>query len=89
MDPKRTPESIDGVEIRRLVHCADGTVLGAVRLQSDLPATYAALHRQGWTIARSAEDAPDVANQLAIDAVAPDTLLVKRSTDVQLIDSVR
>ena len=89
MDPKRTLESIDGVDIRRLVHCADGTVLGAVRLQSDLPATYAALHRQGWTIARSAEDAPEVTNRLAIDDVPADTLLVKRSTDVRLIDSVR
>lgn len=89
MDAKTELQSIAGVEIRALVRRVDGTVIGAVRLESALPGTYAALRRQGWTIARSADEAPDVAATLAIDPVPSDVVLLTRETDEPLIESVR
>lgn len=89
MDPKNELESIAGVEVHRLLQSVDGTVFGAIRLTRDLPATYAMVRRQGWTIARSADEAPEVANILALDPVPADTLLVQRDTADQLLDSVR
>lgn len=89
MDWKNELESIAGVEVHSLLHCVDGTVIGAVRLTRDFPATYAMIHQQGWTVARSADEAPALAKRLALDPVPADILLVERDTDVQLLDSLR
>lgn len=89
MDPKDELESIPGVEVHSLLQCVDGTVLGAIRVAHDLPATYAMVHRQGWTIARSADEAPDIANSLTLDPVPADILLVERDTTDQLLEGIR
>lgn len=89
MNPKNELESIAGVEVHSLLQCVDGTVFGAIRLTRDLPATYVMVRRQGWTIAHSADEAPEVADMLSLDSVPADVLLIQRDTADQLLDSVR
>lgn len=89
MNAERDLGSIEGVEVDSLVRLVDGTVFGAVRLRGDLPLAYARIKRQGWTIARTADEAPAVADLLNIDPVPTDVLLVERDTDAPLIENVR
>lgn len=89
MSAERDLEAIEGVEVDSIVRLVDGTVFGAVRLRGDLPAAYAQINRQGWTIARTADGAPAVADMLDLDPVPSDVLLVERATEDRLIENVR
>lgn len=89
MNAKHELDSVPGVEVTRLLQRVDGTVLGAVRLTDDLPATYATIRRQGWDVARSADDAPEIADALRLDSVPADTLLVTRDSGDRVVENVR